>query len=168
MFQDEARFGRMSAPAPCWAPPGVRPIVGLALVREFLYAYGAVSPQDGKLNTLLAPRMNTETMSRFLAHIARRHPKEFIIMVLDGAPSHRGKALIVPENMYLLPLPPYSPELNPAELLWDDLREKEFANRVFDSLSAATQQLRRGLQRMQHSPAAIKSLTGWEWIISSL
>jgi transposase len=65
-------------------------------------------------------------------------------------------------------LPPYSPELNPAELLWDDLREKEFANRVFDSLSAATQQLRRGLRRMQHSPAAIKSLTGWEWIISSL
>lgn len=143
-------------------------MVGLALVREFVYAYAAVSPRDGKLNTLIAPRMNTETMSRFLANIARRYPKEFIIMVLDGAPSHRGKELIVPENMYLLPLPPYSPELNPAELLWDDLREKEFANRVFDSLPAATQQVRRGLQRMRHSPAAIQSLTGWDWIISSL
>lgn len=70
--------------------------------------------------------------------------------------------------MYLLPLPPYSPELNPAELRWDDLREKEFANRVFDSLPAATQQLRRGIHRMQHSHDALKSLTGWDWIISSL
>jgi transposase len=168
MFQDEARFGRMSAPIPCWAPPGVRPIVGLALVREFVYAYAAVSPQDGKVNTLIAPRMNTATMSRFLAHVSRSHPREFIVMVLDGAPSHRGKELTIPENMYLLALPPYSPELNPAELLWDDLREKEFANRVFDSLPAATEQLRRGFNRMRHAPEALKSLTGWDWIISSL
>jgi len=168
MFQDEARFGRMSAPISCWAPAGVRPVVGLALVREFLYAYAAVSPQDGKLHTLVAPRMNTDTMSRFLAQLARSHPREFIVMVLDGAPSHRGKELLVPENMYLLPLPPYSPELNPTELLWDDLREKEFANRVFDSLPAATEQLRRGLHRMQQSPKNIQSLTGWDWIISSL
>ncbi|MBI2435355.1 MAG: transposase, partial [Candidatus Hydrogenedentes bacterium] len=65
-------------------------------------------------------------------------------------------------------LPPYSPELNPAELLWDDLREKEFANRVFDSLPAATEQLLRGLHRMRCAPEALKSLTGWDWIISSL
>jgi transposase len=168
MFQDEARFGRMSAPIPCWAPPGVRPVVGLTLVREFVYAYAAVSPQDGKLNTMVASRMNTETMNRFLAHVARVHAREYIIMVLDGAPSHRGKELVVPENMHLLPLPPYSPELNPAELLWDDLREKEFANRVFDSLPAATQQLRCGIHRMQRSPDALKSLTAWDWIISSL
>lgn len=98
MFQDEARFGRMSVPIPCWAPRGMRPVVGLALVREFVYAYAAVSPQDGKLNTLIAARMNTQTMNRFLAHIASSHPREFIILVLDGAPSHRGKELIVPDN----------------------------------------------------------------------
>ena len=123
--------------------------------------------QDGKLNTMVASRMNTETMNRFLAHVARVHAREYIIMVLDGAPSHRGKELVVPENMCLLALPPYSPELNPAELLWDDLREKEFANRVFESLPAATQQLRHGIHRMQHSPDALKSLTGWDSIISS-
>ena len=168
MFQDEARFGRMSAPMPCWAPPGVRPVVGLALVREFVYAYASVSPQDGKLDTMIASRMNTETMSRFLAHVAGKYPREHIIMVLDGAPSHRGKALLVPENMCLLALPPYSPELNPAELLWDELREKEFGNLVFDSLSAATQQLRSGLRRLRRSPEALRALTGWDWIISSL
>ena len=168
MFQDEARFGRMSQPRPCWAPPGVRPMVGLALVREFVYAYAAVSPRDGKLNTMLASSMNTETMNRFLAHVAARYPDEFIIMVLDGAPSHRSKDLLVPCNMSLLRLPPYSPELNPAELLWDELREKEFANRVFDSLHAATAQVRQGLTRMRRTPKALQSLTGWNWIIRSL
>ncbi|MCX7016602.1 MAG: IS630 family transposase [Candidatus Sumerlaeota bacterium] len=153
MFQDEARFGRMSDPRPCWAPPGMRPTVGLALVREYVYAYAAVSPADGCLHAMVAPSMNTPTMSRFLRQVARQHAEEFVIMVLDGASSHRGEKLVVPSNMRLIALPPYSPELNPAELLWDDLREKEFANRVFEALPAAVAQLRS---------------TGWDWIIRSL
>ena len=168
MFQDEARFGRMSSPVPAWAPPGVRPLVGLALVREFVYAYAAVSPLDGNLSTMVAQRRDTATMNRFLAHVSRTHPGDHIVMVLDGAPSHRARGLAMPDDMSFIPLPPYSPELNPAELLWDDLREKEFANRVFDSLPAATEQLRSGLRRLQRSPAALSSLTGWDWIISSL
>jgi len=168
MFQDEARFGRMSDPRPCWAPPGMRPTVGLALVREFVYAYAAVSPADGCLNTMVAPSLNTPTMSRFLRQVARRHAEEFVLMVLDGAPSHRGKELIVPTNMRLIALPPYSPELNPVELLWDELREKEFANRVFETLPAAVVQLRSGLDRLRRNPEALRSLTGWDWIIRSL
>jgi transposase len=168
MFQDEARFGRMSNPRPCWAPPGVRPMVPLALVREYTYAYCAVSPADGLLHTRVAARMDVHTMSAFLRQIARSHPDEFIIMVLDGAPSHRGGQLVVPENMRLLPLPPYSPELNPAELLWDELREKEFANRLFDTLQAVKQQLRQGLVRLRRKRDVLMSLTGWNWIIRSL
>lgn len=88
MFQDEARFGRMSEPRACWAPAGIRPVVGLALVREFVYAYVALSPADGKFDWMVAEKMNTKTMSRFLLHMSKRHPDEFIIMVLDGAPLH--------------------------------------------------------------------------------
>jgi len=168
MFQDEARFGRMSDPRPCWAPPGVRPTVPLALVREYTYAYAAVSPNDGRLHTRIAARMNTATMSAFLSQVARAHPDEFIIMVLDGAPSHRGNELVTPENMCLIRLPPYSPELNPAELLWDELREKYFANRLFDSMLAVQKQLSHGLTCMRRNPKALKSLTGWDWAISSL
>jgi transposase len=168
MFQDEARFGRLSDPRPCWAPPGVRPTVELALVREFVYAYGAVSPADGCLDSMVAAKMNTPTMNRFLQQVARRHANEFVIMVLDGAPSHRGKELVVPKNMRLLALPPYSPELNPAELLWDELREKEFANRVFETLRGVVVQLRSGLDRLRRHPKELMSLTGWDWIIRSL
>ncbi len=67
----------------------------------------------------------------------------------------------------LLRLPPYSPELNPVELVWDELREKEFANKVFDSLDSAIAQLALGMWRMENSPAALQSLTGWKWILES-
>lgn len=168
MFQDEARFGRMSNPRPCWAPPTMRPMVPLALVREFVYAYCAVSPADGRLDTMVASAMDVATMSRFLRQVARRHAGEFVIMILDGAPCHRGGMLAVPDNMHLIALPPYSPELNPVELLWDELREKEFGNRVFETLGGVVVQLRAGLTRLRRNPKALVSMTGWDWIIGSL
>lgn len=167
MFQDEARFGRLSDPRRCWAPAPLRPTVGLALIREYTYAYAAVSPQDGALDWMLAPKMDTLNMSAFLDHLSQRHPEDFILMVMDGAPSHRSQDLAIPKNMALVRLPPYSPELNPVEHLWDEIREKEFANRVFDSLGAAIAQAARGLKRFEDSPHALQSLTGWSWILTS-
>jgi hypothetical protein len=81
MFQDEARFGRLSDPRRCWAPAPLRPTVGLALIREYTYAYAAVSPQDGALDWMLAPKMDTLNMSAFLDHLSQRHPEDFILMV---------------------------------------------------------------------------------------
>lgn len=167
MFQDEARFGRLSDPRKCWAPAPLRPVVAVSLVREYTYAYAAVSPQDGTLDWMLASKMDTLNMGAFLVHVSGKHPKEFVLMVLDGAPAHRAKDLKVPENMALIKLPPYSPELNPVELLWDELREKDFANRVFDSLGSAIAQAALGLKRLELDPALLQSLTGWSWILSS-
>jgi len=90
MFQDEARFGRISDPRKCWAPAPLRPIVKLALVREYAYAYAAVSPMDGEIDWMLAAKMDTVIMGSFLGSVSKRHPDEFIIMVIDGAPSHRA------------------------------------------------------------------------------
>lgn len=88
-------------------------------------------------------------------------------MVLDGASSHRSYDLLAPENIAFVRLPAYSPELNPAERLWEELREKEFANRVSDSLGAAIAQAARGLNRLEQNPGFLQSLTGWEWILGS-
>jgi putative transposase len=126
MFQDEARFGRMAKPRRCWAPKPCRPVMLNGYEREFIYAYGAVSPREEELDWKLCSQMNTRRMNEFLAQVAQRHPRDFIVMVVDGASSHRGKELVVPENIRLLPLPAYSPELNPQEHLWDEIREKEF------------------------------------------
>ena len=167
MFQDEARFGRLSDPRRCWAPWPLRPLVQKALIREYVYAYAAVTPADGQLEWMLGSKMDTATMGVFLQQVSKRHAGEFVVMVLDGAPSHRSHQLEIPENMVLLALPPYSPELNPAERLWEELREKEFANKVFDSLEAAIVQLALGLWRLESSPATLQSLTGWRWILES-
>ena len=160
MFQDEARFGRLSDPRRCWAPAPLRPVVSVALVREYTYAYAAVSPQDGSLDWMLTAKMDTLNMNAFLDHVSQRHADDYIVMVLDGASSHRSHDLYIPGNMALVRLPPYSPELNPAERLWEEIREKEFANRVFDSLGAAIAQAARGLKRLELMPDRLQSLTG--------
>jgi len=167
VFQDEARFGRLSDPRRCWAPAPLRPLVPVALVREYTYAYAAVSPEDGGLVWMLSAKMDTLNMNAFLRHVSATWRDDFVVMVLDGAPSHRSHDLQVPDNMALIRLPPYSPELNPAERLWEEMREKEFANRVFDSLGAAIAQAARGLKRLESLPEFLRSLTGWDWILRS-
>lgn len=126
MFQDEARFGRMVRIRRCWAQAPQRPTVSNGYEREFVYVYGAVSPLQGQLDWMIAPQMNTVHMSEFLAQVSAAHADEFIVMVVDGASSHVAKDLVVPHNMQLLKLPPYAPELNPQEHVWDELREKAF------------------------------------------
>jgi transposase len=164
MFEDEARFGRISDPRRCWAPAGVRPTVEVQIVREYEYAFAAASPHDGVLDTLVLPAVNAEAMSVFLAEVAQRHANEFILMVLDGAGWHRAKRLQVPANMQLIPLPPWSPQLNPVEHLWDEIREKGFSNRVFASLSAVDEQLVTALLDLEPDPRQVASLTGFPWI----
>jgi transposase len=164
MFQDEARFGRISDPRSCWAPAPQRPMVNLALIREFRYEYAAVSPWDGHLDYLTAEKMNTDSMSLFLHQVSKAHVEDFIVMVLDGASSHKCKDLKVPENITLVFLPPYSPELNPAEQIWNILRRNYFANRVFESLEAAIHQAELGLDRMAGDSKGMQNLTNWPWI----
>ena len=166
MFQDEARFGRMVRIRRCWSPAPLRPSVPNGYEREFVYVYGAVSPIEGEMDWMISQKMNTEQMSLFLSQVSAAHPEDFIIMVLDGASSHKAKDLGRPENIRLVALPPYSPELNPQEHVWDELREKEFPNRVFNDLAAVIRQLQCGMPRLSADNESLRSLTAWPWIVS--
>lgn len=168
MFHDEARFGRISDPRRCWAPFPCRPVVHAAIVQEFTYAYAAVSPLDGKLDSLILPAVGTDMMNLFLTEVALRHPDEFIVIIMDGAGWHTAKDLTIPENMHILYLPPYSPELNPIEHLWDDLREKDFWNRVFGTIEALEIHLMHSLARMENDHERVRSITGWDWIVNAI
>jgi hypothetical protein len=165
-FQDEARFGRMVRPRCCWAPAPLRPVVNNGYEREFVYVYGTVSPQQGDLDWFICREMNTQRMGEFLTQVSQAHANEFIVMILDGASSHKAKDLLVPENIRLLPLPAYAPELNPQEHVWDEVREKEFPNRVFDRLDAVIAQLVQGLPKLAADHDRLRSLTNWPWIDS--
>jgi DDE superfamily endonuclease len=166
MFQDEARFGRMARPRRCWAPLPWRPVMLNGYERQFVYVYGAVSPLQGELDWMICAEMNAVRMGEFLGQVSHAHPDEFIVMIVDGASSHKAKDLAVPENIRLMALPAYAPELNPQEHVWDELREKEFPNRVFNHIDAVIARLRAGLPCLAEDHDRVRSLTAWPWIVS--
>jgi hypothetical protein len=144
MFADEARFGRMNRPRPCWAPQGIRPQVASQLIREYIYLYGAVCPKDGTCVYLIMPTSNTACFQSFRNVPSQRFARQDdILLVLDGAPNHRCRDLAVPDNVSLLFLPPYAPELNPKENLWDEIREKIFKNYISSPSMQCTASSRR-------------------------
>jgi len=145
MFADEARFGRINRPRPCWAPIGTRPAVASQLIREYIYLYGAVSPKDGICVYLIMPTSNTACFQAFLNVLSRKFARQDILLVLDGAPNHRCGDLALPDNISLLFLPPYSPELNPKENLWDEIREKIFKNYALKSIDAVRAKLKQAI-----------------------
>lgn len=168
MFEDEGRFGRISDPASCWAPKGTRPVVHKQMVREYTYAYAAVDPWEGEVDSLILPNMYATTMSVFLRELSLRHPQCFILLIMDGAPCHHAGDLEVPENILIAELPPYSPELNPAEHLWDAMREDGFKNATFDSMSAVEKAMVTSLRSLEGDADRIKSLTCFDWIRRAL
>ena len=87
-------------------------------------------------------------------------------MVMDGAGWHKAKALSVPENMALIFLPPYSPELNPVEHVWENIRETGFRNKAFNSIEAVEDQLMQSLEVLEKDPASVARMTGFPWIVS--
>ena len=165
-FQDEARLGRMARIRRCWAPAPLRPVVANGYEREFTYVYGAVSPLTGQLDWSLSEKMNTTQMNGFLGQVSQAHAQEFIILVLDGASSHKSHDLVVPENIRLIRLPGYSPELNPQEHIWDEVREKAFPNLVLDQMALVVQRLKQGLDDLATDSERVRSITAWPWIVS--
>ena len=159
LVQDEARFGRITQPTRCWAPAGLRPCVPAQIVRQAIYAFAAVDPQSGSLISLILPTANTDMMTIFLKQVSLECIDSFVIMQVDRASWHCSQQLQVPENIRLIFQPPYSPEVNPAEHLWKELREKHFANRIFPSLDDLQEHLCRSLTELSSQPDRLRSLT---------
>jgi transposase len=165
---DEARFGRMNRPRPCWAPKGVRPEVAVQLVREFTYLYGAVCPHDGSSFFLVLPSPDRTCFQIFLNALAKKFQRYHLLVVIDGAPSHRDASLRVPTHTTLLRLPPYAPELNPAENIWDEIREKFFGNIALKSMEAVDAKLNNAVLYCSKNKAIIKSIASFPYITASL
>ena len=132
--QKRARVGQQGTLARLWARKGTRPSAPKDCRYAGAYIFGAICPARATGAALVMPYANTDTMSAHLAEIGRRvSPGAHAILVLDGAGWHSSRNLAVPANITLLTLPPYSPELNPIENIWQFLRQNHLANRVFES-----------------------------------
>ena len=160
MAQDEGRFGRISRPKRCWAPPGIRPHAPSQVVRESVYVFAAVAPSLGLMTSLVLLAANTTMMNLFLSQVSQTLADYFIVMQVDQAGWHRSNELQVPANIRLIEQPAYSPEVNPVEHVWEELREKYLNKRVFPSLDPLVEILCQGLNELTDEQKRLCSLTG--------
>jgi hypothetical protein len=137
-FQDEARVGQQGTLEYVWAPVGSRPPAVRDNRRDSAYLFGAICHARSVGAAIIMPAANTEAMNEHLKEIsAQVAPSAHAVVVCDGAGWHqRGKQLCMPDNITLLSLPPYSPELNPMENVWDYLRGNKLSMRVWQSYDA--------------------------------
>jgi hypothetical protein len=164
MAQDEGRFGRINPHRSCWAPKGIRPKAPSQIVRAYMYVYTAVCMALGKMTSLILPHANTQMMDLFLEQVARDFAGYFVIMLVDQAGWHMTKRLKIPENIRLLAQPSHSPELNPVEHIWDDLREKAMPNKAFKSLDEVVQALCHRLRVLDDHPDVVRSMTHFPYL----
>jgi len=167
-FEDEARFGRINQVRKCWVYRPERAIVKQQQIREYVYAFTTACPQTGETFSIIAPFCNTDAMNVFLKETASYYQNYRIIMVMDSAGWHTTHKLEMPENITILPLPPYSPQLNPVEHIWDYIREqKKFNNHSFDSLDEVVIHLEMALSDLHIEKEIIKSMCNFNWIYSN-
>ncbi|CIV43178.1 transposase family protein [Streptococcus pneumoniae] len=131
MYQDEAGFGRISKLGSCWSPIGVGPHVHSHYIREFRYCYGAVDAYTGESFFLRAGGCNTEWMNVFLEELSQAYPDDYFLLVMDNAIWHKSSTLKIPTNIGFAFIPPYTPEMNPIEQVWKEIRKRGFKNKAF-------------------------------------
>ena len=165
MFQDEAGFGRINKPKYCWCFKGLRPVVPCHHIREYRYAYGAVDPVDGESFFLILPRADTDCMNVFLEKLSAHYPNDYLILPCDQASWHTTGKLSIPENIELFFLPPATPEMNPIEQIWKEIRKRGFRNEVFQTLDKVMDRLCDTICRL--SPDSVKSITARDWILKA-
>jgi transposase len=158
-FEDEGRFGRISREMYCWVKKDAVPCVARQMIREYIYAYSAIAPATGDCFSIIAPQCNTDSMNHFLELLAAHYNDYRIVLLLDKAGWHISQGLKLPDNLVLLHLPPYSPELNPVELLWREIRRKHFHNKTFNSLDDVENTLNDALAQCHKNTSAIKQLS---------
>ena len=131
-FQDEARFGQQGTTTRMWALKGSRPSAVKQCKYKWLYLFDAVCPVTGNSVAMIVPLVSVEAMDVYLKWISESvGPEMHIVLVLDRAGWHVSGKLVVPANITLHHLPPYSPELNPVENKWGYMRSHYLSNRCF-------------------------------------
>jgi len=165
--QDETRVGQQGSLSRIWAKRGTRP--RKVKQQQFIstYIYGAACHDTGQSYALILPYTNTEAMNRFLAELSTtialgRHAA----LIVDNAGWHTSKELIVPFNITLIPLPPYSPELNAMEQIWQWIKSHFLSNQCYKNYKDIVDQACRAWNHLSADVELVKSIMYRDWINS--
>ena len=165
-FQDEARVGQKNSLVYQWAKRGTRPTQPKDQRYEWAYIFGAICPELGKSAAWVMPKANAQTFNTHLDEISSVAGDDAIaVVLLDQAGWHGAKTLKIPNNVALLPLPPYSPELNPIENVWQYLRQTYLANRVFENYEDIVSACCDAWKAFINLPNVVSSVTSRDWAI---
>lgn len=164
-FQDEARVGQNGTHAYIWAPVGSRP----RMVRDNRHVsadlFGAICPDRAVGAAMIMPYANTEAMNLHLKEISTQvAPGAHALLVCDGAGWHQGgQKLLVPDNITLLSLPPYTPELNPMENVWNYLRQNKLCAQVWHTYNDIVEACTMAWHFLINDPHRIRSIGFRHW-----
>ena len=169
-FMDEARIGQKGRITHVWYQKGVRPRGVHQQGFASAYLFGAVCPERSEGVALVLPEVSTAAMDLFLAELARAVPAgTHAALVLDGAGWHVSEGLTVPPNLTLIHPPPYSPELNPVERVWEYLRDRWLSHRVLaGGYEAVVDAACAAWNALLDEPGRLRSLTNFPWLPSSV
>ena len=164
-FQDEARVGQKGTHAYVWAPVGSCPLMVKDNRHDSVHLFGAICPARGVGAAIIMPAVNTAATNEHLREISTQvAPGAHAVLVLDGAGWHQtGGELRTPHNITLLPLPPYAPELNPMENVWEYLRANTLCAVVWDTYDVIVEACRKAWRFLIDDPERIRSIGTRKW-----
>jgi transposase len=163
-MMDEARFGLHTEIRKLWALKGKRPVVPCQIKCEWDYLYGSLGVTGGEAHFCQMPTVNQQCDREYLADLVASDPRAVHVVIRDQAGFHlRDGDPRLPERVRIIDLPPYSPELNPCEQLWDIIKDS-IGNRVFDSIEKLREAMVPALRRYWDDAKAVLSLIGRDWL----
>lgn len=158
------RYGLISNYRRSWSPIGVRTIIDNQQAFSNRYLFSAVAPLSEESFHVIGLEGNTSSMvALFFDELEKAYPEKHIVVVFDNAPSHRPKIVTERTRLTCIYLPPYSPELNPAERFFGELR-KSTANRIFETLDEQEKVIEEAVKVLSYNEKEMKQLTGYAWI----
>lgn len=164
-FGDEMRYGLISNLRRSWSRVGERAFVPCEQAFDDRYLFSAVAPVSGKSFHLIGiDGFDSAAASAFLLELKKQHPGKTVVLVWDNAPCHRPMVHRKIPGIVIIFLPPYSPKLNPAERFFEEMR-RATANQKFETIAAQEAAIEEKLLGLVNDPAAMKRLTGYEWIL---
>lgn len=163
-FQDESRFGLITKQKRVLTARGIKPIGRYKHSYLYKWLWGSFSPITGESFCMITDGVSKEFFIKYLKDFSQSNPKELKIIVIDNASFHSTKDIELPENIVLLPIPPYCPELNPAEKMWQWMKDK-IAMKVYDDLETLEAKIEELIEKAENQ--IIKSITGYQFYLDA-
>ncbi len=162
LVYDEAGFGRVSAPAYCWVFGSERPTVPSVRVRQYVNCYGATEPATGAFYWEIYKNCNSENFSDYLHNLSEIDDDSFYVILTDRASWHTSTKLVIPENIRLVFIPPSTPEMNPQEQIWREIRTVGFKNIMLNSIDEVCKKIEHSINIIP--PETFSSITSRAWL----